>query len=337
MGVTLRQIAERIGCSRSTVSYALRNSPHISPEMRRKIQTVAREMGWKPNPELNRQMALVRKASLGATLPPLAVVVNKKADLLEVEPASRLQMEGAIEYAESLGFTVNVFNIAEQPLSPTRLNDILKARGIEGVIFIATLLPDLPLEFLTLGKDFASVVSGIRYPQMPFHVAIPDLVAAGRMAVQEVLKLGYKRPSAFIPELLDEPLHYSFGGGVSTGLMDVPEEDRLPVRYMPGLDEQAYADSATWVRERNSDAIICLDVNRCQVLRRRLEEDGVHLPLFSLDWYPHLDVEGGVDLMQKVVGRAAVDIVVTQLNAGEKGIPDVQLAVNVEGVWASRA
>ncbi|NJN64983.1 MAG: LacI family transcriptional regulator [Acidobacteria bacterium] len=30
-GVTLRQIADQIGCSRSTVSYALKNNPNISP------------------------------------------------------------------------------------------------------------------------------------------------------------------------------------------------------------------------------------------------------------------------------------------------------------------
>ncbi len=47
--VTLKDIAEVVGCSVNTVSLALKNSPRISEATRNKIQKAAKDMNYASN------------------------------------------------------------------------------------------------------------------------------------------------------------------------------------------------------------------------------------------------------------------------------------------------
>lgn len=109
--VTLREIAEKAGCSRSTVSYALRNSPNISRGLRDKIIGVAEGLGWTPDAELARQMSLVRQTLVKTDLPHLAIVINKPKRHLERELAPTHQLSGAVAYAERMGYKADIFNL----------------------------------------------------------------------------------------------------------------------------------------------------------------------------------------------------------------------------------
>jgi len=49
MAVTLRTIADEVGMTTMTVSYALRGSPQVSKETRAKVLAVAKRLGYRPN------------------------------------------------------------------------------------------------------------------------------------------------------------------------------------------------------------------------------------------------------------------------------------------------
>lgn len=49
MPVTQKEVAIKMGVSQMTVSYALRDSQAVSPELRRQVQDVALKMGYRPN------------------------------------------------------------------------------------------------------------------------------------------------------------------------------------------------------------------------------------------------------------------------------------------------
>src|SRR5690349_14502236 len=51
--VSMRDVAKAMGVSVSAVSLAIKNSPRISEEMRRKIQEKIEEMGYTPDPMLS--------------------------------------------------------------------------------------------------------------------------------------------------------------------------------------------------------------------------------------------------------------------------------------------
>lgn len=177
--ISLRQIAERLGCSRSTVSYALRNSPGCSEKTRQRVLEVAKELGWRPDAELNLQMASIRQVTVRKRSPTLAVVMNLGSEQLGINVAPSLQLEGIRTRAHELGFELDEFSLVDHPLSPKRLQGILNARGIKGIVFLASLFPSLPLEYLKVGVDFTCAVSGVRYPSVPFHVTVPDFSQRG--------------------------------------------------------------------------------------------------------------------------------------------------------------
>src|SRR5689334_8665464 len=58
---TMQTIADAAGVSRMTVSRALRNDPRLSEATSRRIQTLAHDLGYHPNPAVSELMAQVRQ------------------------------------------------------------------------------------------------------------------------------------------------------------------------------------------------------------------------------------------------------------------------------------
>ena len=47
---SLKDLAERLGVSIATVSRALRNSHEVGEEMKQRVQQLAKELNYRPNP-----------------------------------------------------------------------------------------------------------------------------------------------------------------------------------------------------------------------------------------------------------------------------------------------
>ena len=60
--VTLAEIARRAGVSVMTVSRALRKQSNISPQTQKRIQVIADELGYRPNPLVSALMTYRRAA-----------------------------------------------------------------------------------------------------------------------------------------------------------------------------------------------------------------------------------------------------------------------------------
>ncbi len=50
MALTLQQIAELAGVSRSTASRVINGHPHVRPDVRERVWQVINEQGYRPNP-----------------------------------------------------------------------------------------------------------------------------------------------------------------------------------------------------------------------------------------------------------------------------------------------
>ena len=332
MNVSLRAIAERAGCSRATVSYALNHSKQVSAATRERVHVIAREMGWIPNPELARQMQITRRTRSDFSLPPLGIVSCLPEQKNSGQGSIVALTEGAIDYAERLGFTVNFLNVSVEGISPNRMKSILTSRGVEGLVFMGTVLPEIPREYLEAAQGFAVSIAGHSNASLPYHGALPDLLAAGEMAIKNIHAHGYRRVASLITESVDSPLRWGFEAGVTMGLKESGFGDTLPVMRM-GITDDSYDALEDTIFDMRPDSLLGLDYHRSLRLQQRLRAKGLDIPLFALDYFPEHQVEGGIDLMHRRVGRAAVELVVNQLNTAETGVPEIQLSLNVEGVW----
>src|SRR5438552_3565483 len=73
----LQDIADQAGLSKATVSLALRNHPSIPPPTRTRIQKLAEQMGYRPNPLVSALMAYQRTTqAIRPTGLTLAVVID---------------------------------------------------------------------------------------------------------------------------------------------------------------------------------------------------------------------------------------------------------------------
>jgi len=336
MRVSLGQIAKQAGCSRATVSYALNNSRQVSDETRERIQKLAREMGWRPNPELVRQMQITRRTRSNLSLPPLGIIVGLTVEELSRQGAVRCFLESAVAHAEHLGFSVNVLNVATENLTPKRMKGILDSRGVEGVVYIGAVVPEFPKEYFEVGNDYACAVAGYASAPVPYHCCMADLFAGGVLTIQRLHALGFGRPVALIPADVDRMLRRGVEAGITVGLQDFDLFKEGAVRRV-SLEESSYTALEDELLEQRPDALLGLDVRQCQSLQQRLSQKGLEVPLYSLDLMPDQEVAGGLDLLHQQVGRGTVDLVVNQLNACEHGVPPTQFSLNVEPVWRDRA
>ena len=155
MKVTLQMIADRVGVTCATVSLALRNAPQISAARREEIRKAAESLGYRPNALVSTLMANIRQGKA----PPrrtglLYLYTGGSAFPGEPGTTPELFFRGAKEQAAKRGFNLEPFWLREPGLSEARIDRILAARGIPGVIVgpreDGARLPRLPWERLAV-------------------------------------------------------------------------------------------------------------------------------------------------------------------------------------------
>ncbi|MDQ8207924.1 LacI family DNA-binding transcriptional regulator [Coraliomargarita sp. SDUM461003] len=111
--VSLKQIAEKAGVSRMTVSCALRNSPRVKAETAARIQAIADELGYAPDPRFAEHMARVRETKQKALLPIAWINANAKQKAFREYEWLQPYFEGAQERCEELGYRLEEFWLRE--------------------------------------------------------------------------------------------------------------------------------------------------------------------------------------------------------------------------------
>ena len=303
-----------------------------------KVQRIAKRLGWRPDAEIARMLALVR-ASGRRPSPNLAIILNKPLGELAVEHAPRKHLWGAKQRAADLGYNIETFNLSEQMLSPARLKGVLRARGVQGVVYLATTGATTTLDpaYMEFGTNFACGVLGIRYPNPPFHVAIGNLHSSAQLAMKQLLTMGFRRPGAVFPTGLDRVLAWSFSGGIQAGSLEQPLCDRVPICYVGQTEnftpDHSFPEIEKWMQRYSPDVLITIDLRN---IHRFLDwRSGRNDPIriCALDYHKGFTRDFGVDQRNEAVGAAAVDLVIAQLHRGEVGIPQVQRTLQIEGVW----
>lgn len=337
MPITLRQIAEKAGCSRALVSFALNGGQNVSAESRARILAIATELGWAPNAALARHMALTRATTLASVSNNLAVLLDKRPEELALEYPPRMFLAGACARGKQLGCTVDVFNLARERMTAQRLRTVLHARGIEGLVFIITVGRLLARPFLDLGLEFAASAVGVRDDEPGFHTSITDFHANGVTALHALRTAGYERPVAVLPRGVDRPLGWSFAGGLLAGQLEWYPERPLPVLFTGTTENHiprpAWARVAQFLVEHKADSVLTTDsAHMAEIIGDHAALRG-RASLFSLNWSPGDPSDGGIDQRYDLIGGAAVDLIIGQLHRSETGRPAVQRTIQIPGAW----
>lgn len=179
MAVTLKEVAERAGVSRSAVSRTFTDGASVSAKTRAKVEQAATDLGYAPN-------ALASSLTTGRTKL-IGLVVNNFHNPLILEVFD-LFTRGLQER----GLRPLVVNLTEAT-DPAATVRMLQQYSVDGVIVASSTLPPSFAEaFKGAGLP---VVHAFGRPSTAPDVSVVsiDNVACGRMAAQALLARGYGR------------------------------------------------------------------------------------------------------------------------------------------------
>lgn len=333
--VTLEDVAVKAGVSISTASRSLSGGGNVSKTTQARVLVAAESLGYRYNPLLGEVMRSTRRGMPNQYLGTLAYVTPyDDAEEWRATPTLCRHWSAARDHAARFGFGVTEFALTSHGMTGRRLAEILRARGITGVLLAA--FPKDPFELVFPWEHFATVPVGhmVQHPQL--DCAVSDHTQAVLMAGRVLAARGYRRIGLAIE-------HYQnaiTNRGWANGYAALPAENSALVAIPPLLPERITAPAfIDWVRRYEVDCVLTLSTFRTAAnpMPAWLAESGRDCPrdigLVSLDVTGATTTWAGIDQNSDEIGRAAVDMVLSKLRAGELGIPKVRRSMLVHCQW----
>lgn len=314
--ISLSEIAAKAGVSTSAVSLALRGSPKVSAKQRARIREIAGELGYTPDPKMAELMHHLRKDRAGRKLASIGVVVPElKTAEWEQFPALKLMMTGIREKAAAMGYGVDLFVLEELQASRGRIRNILRARGIDGVV----LLPfKRGVERLGLDlQGMRAVTGGYSIVDLEVHRVVPNYLQMMDEMLEAASSLGYRRIGMIMP-------YKESGGGTGRKLFlssyyyyQTLMETESPIPVLRNRDASPEG-IRKWIERYRPEAVISSGA-----ALRRIEKIGYKAPrnlgFASIDLSEPPRNVAGVDHRWDQVGRECVDLLVSDIRNGELG------------------
>jgi LacI family transcriptional regulator len=327
---TLRQIAKSAGVSVSTISYALRHDPKIPAATALRINRIADRLGYRPNPAISALMAHIKAARKPKSKERIAFVWIDHRPGGPNEPFDRQCIEGARSRAEEAGYEIDEFHLTDPGMSAARLNGILRARGISGVVFSGCETRTEVNLHLDWNSFSCAVIGNARWN--------PELHRAGhyhfmgmRRIMLELSIRGYTRPAVLLQSNVDDRANRTWEGAFLAFHPNPPQARRFLLRINEPI--KAGSPAEKWLYEVQPDALIVThaeDIKAAQVASRKA---GIEMGFVvgSLDWKP--PGVAGIDPGHSMIAANAVDLVLGQIHRNERGIPAYPKELLFDGHW----
>jgi DNA-binding LacI/PurR family transcriptional regulator len=334
---TLNAVATAARVSAMTVSRVLRNAPHVSATTRERVLRAARKLGYQPNPQITRLMSIVRSSKGRRVQGSIGVI---RDDIPEDELHDRAYQYVSVEdirrRAERHGYRAEEFFLGRNGLTTERLNAILLARGIEGIIVspqsslhIGARLNFSPFAAATFGY-------GLQFPAL--HRASTNMMHGILNAADQLEQRGYRRIGIAITQWVDARADHTYSGALLHYQQRIATRDRVPLLIVPDNLAKGAGTFRAWFEQHRPDVLISFDTYVPDWLSGQL---GLRIPedvgLVVHDWTERMVGFAGIDHRRSHVAAAAVDLVATQLMQNEHGIPEVPRQILIPPAWVDGA
>ena len=328
---TIRSLAKRLRLSVATVSEALRDSPRVKPATRLRVQREAKAAGYQRNPLLGATFSALRRGRHQGFSGMLALVDVAGDGRTELMLFHREVARGAAARAEELGFRAELFWIGKRApaLSVRRLNHVLRARGINGVV----LLPfDRLQDFSSFDfNGLAAVGMDHRLIKPSLHTVQPDHYLSMRRALQLLADRGYQRIGLCLEARKDERVDHKWSSGFLSYFRLAGRQLAVPPLIQGTLTRAAFR---RWFRQHRPDVV----VGHGQIIVDWLEEMRVRVPesvgFCRINVTESSTACAGLDLRPRLLGATAVEAVVAMLHRREQGIPASAQTISIDATWS---
>lgn len=327
---TLKDVAAQAGVSASTVCRALGSSTKIPASTRARIRKIAASLGYRPDPLLSALSKQRHGKTAGSDIRTIAYITNfPTADYGTNHTFYGPLFKGAHAHAARHGYKLEPFWLGEPGMTPRRLARILAHRGIQAVCISPTPVARSQMEFDW--DRFSCVTLGYSLQKPDLHRTAPHHFHGILTAIKKLRTLGYER------------IGLSVFAGSSKRVDDLWFAGALLAEQLhPGLtvkvflfDNDSVRHIAPWAQNHHLDVIIS---DNPEVLTE-LRGHGIAMPgtidYATLNWTPSQPEIAGIDQRPSAIGAAAIDLVIAQLNRGERGPPRLPATTLIEGTWVN--
>lgn len=328
--VTQRDVARACGVHPSTICLALNHAPSIPLETRRRIQAVAARLGYTPNVGA-RNLALMRtdkKAS--GSLPLIWLNQEPRRDHWKTEPAARVQLDAARREAGEWGYHLEELWAREPGMTAARLVQIIRTRGITGVLFPIHQRFDFSLLGSAWG-EFSTVGLNDRRLGEWIDVVCADYHANADALLRRLRRADGSRVSLVLSTQFDAASHGLVHGSFLRYQSELPARERLPVCFVPDDPEARTAAFAEWYREQRPDLVIARDPD----LAAWAQSEGLDCEWAQLNTTAS-DATYAVDEAPGDIAAAAVKCLVDKVRRFETGIAGSTRTLTLKGTLTER-
>ncbi len=318
--VTLKEIAEKAGVSTMTVSRALRNQGRTSKETIDRIQQIAQELGYIPDPRISELMSHMRDRKKKPGAEPVIAYLSTE-HRADQSPAFPAFFQGANQAATELGYKLDPLNFWDPSMSDARMSDILEARGIEGV-----LIPPTHLEVGSLNLTWsrlAAVAFGSTLIEPDLHRVLNDHYHNTLLALEQLEREGMKSVGILLGSDISKRLDYQ----VQSALHVYPNRTQTPMKVRVFFDEKP-EDVTRAVQRQELEVLIGTGLT-----------PPPYLDLGNIEWCCLLlntRDKGirGINIRADLAGEAALRFLAGQLLQRNLGVPTHPLQIMVKGEWS---
>lgn len=325
--VTQRDVARVCGVHPSTVCLALNNSPSIPLATRQRVQAAAAELGYRPNVAA-RNLALLRnEKQSGGSLPIAWINQERQRQHWRTDDGARAFFEPARQRAAELGYHLEEIWAREPGMSASRLVQIIRARGIEGVVFPVHHCFEFSL-LEPAWSDFSLV--GLNDHRLGEWVDIvcPDYYRNADAVFRQVVRLELGRVGLALTAQFD---------AASSGLVhsrylrhqaEAPLEGRMPVCFLADGEPAKHAGFEHWFHEYRPDVVVTNDA-ALATHARNLGLGAMWVGLGTASF----PFDAGIDEGAGDIAAAAIDCVVDKMRRFEKRVRESTRVHLLKSSW----
>ena len=321
---TMRAVADNLGVSIMTVSRALRNAPNVAAKTRELIMEEAKRLNFQPDPALGVLNAYRHGRRDRKTYDQIAFVTNfpQPQGWKKVLSFARY-FEGASRRAEQLGYHLEPFWIGDPALTPKRASQILRDRGIRGLLIgpLAKGNSSLSLEW-----DWFSVVALGRSLISPkFTTVSTNHFQGSLLACEAMIERGYRRIGFAITHYEDARTQSALRAGFLLQQSQQPDA-KIPLFL---TNEFSAANIARWVKTHRPEVILSSESTHYDLLPAKVRS-GIGFVHLNID---PASTGAGIDQAHDLVGEHAAALLHLKLLQRQTGVLKQREMFLVDGAW----
>jgi DNA-binding LacI/PurR family transcriptional regulator len=324
---TMRSLGQTLGLSTMTVSRALRNAPGVSPMTRKRVLNAARLAHYRPDPLLA-VLNTYRHRRRSISDAKIAFLTNfaTPEEWRSVATFARY-FEGIRRRSQLLGYQVEPFWLGDPELTGRRASQILRGRGINGVIVgpLAHGMSALQLDW----ELFSTVAVGRSLNSPRLATVSCNHFQSVELAWQEAWRRGYRRIGIILTKAEDSR---TVGALKASYLLQQLQSggEALPVLLTEGFSPRQVGD---WTLRQRPDLVLGSEPQHYELLVGTAPCRGSRPKFLNLNVNPETD-GAGIDQGHDKVGEHAAALLHLKMLQRETGIPVPRDLLLIDGVWS---